>query len=698
MQRLWKVLFLACLGLGALFPSLAAAQGAAITSPAAGSAITSGQAFQWNDAAADGYQLWLGTTPGGYDLGAYPSAAQLTMATSITVPSLPDDGRPIYATLWSRIGGAYFATNAAYASTIALATLTSPAAGSVLPGTLATFQWNAGSATAYQLWVGTTPGGLEVGAYPSASDVTTATSLVVPNLPSNGAPLYVTLWQLIGGRYQSTSAAYVAASGPGSASVIFSPADGSTLTSSSALLKWNDSGASAYDVLVGTTAGASDRDREAAGTARQLAITNLPTDGSMIHVRLVSHIGGTAFPTDVAYTAADIPPPAVITSPSDASTLAGTSATFQWNAAASGARYQLWLGTRPGTYDVGAYPSTSDITTGTSLLATGIPTNGGTVYATLWSMIGGVYYSTAASYSTSTAPAAMFAPANGSTLGGAAETFRWNNAGASSYQVWIGTTPGANDLGSYALAGSVQRLDVTGLPANGAVLYVRLWSDFGGTSSFTDTSYTESSASLDAATMLSPTPSSTLGSPSQLFQWTAGGASMYQLWIGTTPGSANVGAYPSASQLTSATSLTASGLPMNGQPLYVRLVSLIGGAYYFHDYVYSTVLIPAPGNIVSPLNNATLLGGTATFTWTGVGVSGYQLWIGSAPGASDLGIFPAGNGLTMQTSATITGLPVDGRKVYVRLWSAMGGTYVSTDAQYGTALAGCGFSPLPRGC
>ena len=44
-------------------------------------------------------------------------------------------------------------------------------------------------------------------------------------------------------------------------------------------------------------------------------------------------------------------------------------------------------------------------------------------------------------------PATMVSPAANSTLAGSTQTFTWTNAGAISYQVWVGNTLGSHDLG-----------------------------------------------------------------------------------------------------------------------------------------------------------------------------------------------------------------------------------------------------------
>jgi surface antigen/uncharacterized membrane protein len=71
--------------------------------------------------------------------------------------------------------------------------------------------------------------------------------------------------------------------------------------------------------------------------------------------------------------------------------------------------------------------------------------------------------------------------------------------------------------------------------------------------------------------------------------------------------------------------------------------------------------------ITSPLPGSTLVSSTVTFQWSsGTGVTNYFLYIGRSFGEND--IYAQSQGLNL--SATVTGLPVDGSTLYVRLWWA----------------------------
>lgn len=156
--------------------------------------------FRWigaNEATA--YRIQVGSTQGGnnyYDSGSLP-----TTTLSQTINTLPVDGSTIYVTLWTQINNQW-ANNQYYytAPNLNISNITSPPKGSTLSGASATFTWTAArGATAYKLWVGSTPGGHDIdiatGSYPDG--VQTA----VHNLPTNGQVLYVSVYAFINGTW-----------------------------------------------------------------------------------------------------------------------------------------------------------------------------------------------------------------------------------------------------------------------------------------------------------------------------------------------------------------------------------------------------------------------------------------------------------------------------------------------------------------
>jgi hypothetical protein len=126
---------------------------------------------------------------------------------------------------------------------------------------------------------------------------------------------------------------------------------------------------------------------------------------------------------------------------------------------------------------------------------------------------------------------------------------------------------------------------VTSLPAKGATVYARLYSDVGGVIQYGDYTYTEAAPADAPATMISPTSGSTLGTSNVEFTWTTGtGVTQYNLWLGTSgPGSSSL--YTSGWVTTTFTTVTS--LPDKGATVYARLYSMVDGKVQYNDYTYT---------------------------------------------------------------------------------------------------------------
>lgn len=266
----------------------------------------------------------------------------------------------------------------------------------------------------------------------------------------------------------------------------------------------------------------------------------------------------------------------VLTSPANGSALQ-SSQTFQWKAVASANEYWIWIGTTAGGNDL--YNQGQNLNTSATI--SGLPSSGGTVYLRLFALIGNNWYWNDYSF---TAPSGgksiLTSPANGSTLSGATQTFAWSAvAGADAYDLWIGSTAGGNDIYDVN-EGTSQSVTVQNLPINGQTLYVRLYTYVGGNWLYNDYTFTTASGK---ATMQSPANGATLGS-SQAFYWSAvPGTSQYYIWIGTTQGASDV--YNQSQGLNNSATIT--GLPTNGETLYLRLFTYINGNWLWNDYTYT---------------------------------------------------------------------------------------------------------------
>ncbi|HEV2323308.1 MAG TPA: chitobiase/beta-hexosaminidase C-terminal domain-containing protein [Terracidiphilus sp.] len=419
-----------------------------------------------------------------------------------------------------------------------------------------------------------------------------------------------------------------------------------------------------------------------------------PTDASRVYsgpvllstsatINAVAAGGGYLYSPDAAATYTITAAPATMTLPVTGSTLALNATTFTWTAGSSGTTgYYLWIGTSPGTYNLANFGEF----TGTSATVN-LPTTGATIYVRLWTQFNGstLQYNDYTYTEASATTAVITTPAPGSTLALGSTTFTWTagSSGTTGYYLWVGTSPGTYNL---ANLGEFTGTSATvNLPTTGATIYVRLWTQFNGSSlQYHDYTYTLATATPGAIT--SPAPNSTLPTGSvATFTWTAGssGTTGYYLWIGTSLGTcnlANLGEF-------SGTGATVS-LPTSGATIYVRLWTVFNGTnFQYNDYTY-TLAAPTPGAIASPSPGSTLAAGPTTFTWSagGSGTTGYYLWIGTSPGTYNL----ANLGEFSGTSTTVT-LPTGGAPIYVRLWTVFNGSsLVYKDYTYTEATAAPG--------
>ena len=262
------------------------------------------------------------------------------------------------------------------------ASIVSPTPGSTLPGSSVTFSWTTGSGVSqYYLYVGNSFGGSDI--YAASQGL--ATSATVSNLPADGRTIYVRLWSYIPSlgwlwRDYTYTAAVMA-----TPAAIYSPAPGSTLPGSSATFYWTPgSGVSMYYLYVGSSFGGFDIYAASQGLATAATVSNLPTDGRTIYVRLWSYISNMGWLwRDYTYTAAVMATPADIYSPAPGSTLAGSSATFYWTTGSGVSMYYLYVGTYSGGYDI--YAAGQGLAT--SATVSNLPADGRTLYVRLWSYI-----------------------------------------------------------------------------------------------------------------------------------------------------------------------------------------------------------------------------------------------------------------------------------------------------------------------
>ena len=83
--------------------------------------------------------------------------------------------------------------------------------------------------------------------------------------------------------------------------------------------------------------------------------------------------------------------------------------------------------------------------------------------------------------------------------------------------------------------------------------------------------------------MLNPAPGSTFTSSSVTFQWSAGSATSYYLFVGSSPGRADI--YNSG--IVQGHSATVDNMPTDARTIYVKLGSQVNGSWTYVNYTYT---------------------------------------------------------------------------------------------------------------
>ena len=263
-----------------------------LTSPAENTVLPgSSVTFSWSPCLlSSGYALFVGSAPGKYDL--YAKAEGLALSDTVTLPA---DGSPVYATVWTSMGmPSKWVPSMSYAFTTATnpapagpvkSVLSSPANNSTLAAGSTTFAWTSGSgATQYALIIGSTPGGHDIYAKIEGSALADTV-----NLPTDGRQVYVALLSLINGKWVTGNYVYTAYTAPGSAIAgVTSPADNSTFTDSSVTFTWSAcSRATQYALFVGNSPGSYELCAKLEGAALSDTV-KIPADGGPVYVTVWS--------------------------------------------------------------------------------------------------------------------------------------------------------------------------------------------------------------------------------------------------------------------------------------------------------------------------------------------------------------------------------------------------------------------------
>jgi outer membrane biosynthesis protein TonB len=242
------------------------------------------------------------------------------------------------------------------------------------------------------------------------------------------------------------------------------------------------------------------------------------------------------------------------------------------------------------------------------------------------------------------------------------------------------------------------------------------------------------------AIMLSPPPGSTFTSSTVTFSWSAGSATSYFLFVGSSQNKSDI--YNSGQ--TTAHSATVNNIPTDGRTIYVTLGSNVNGSWTTSNYTYkafnssgSPTPTPSPtptatptatprptptptptasptptprptatptptprptatptptptatptptptpsgaAEMVSPPPGSTFSSSTVTFTWSAGSATSYFLFVGNSLHKADI----YNSGTVTVLSKTVNNIPTDGRTIYVTLGSEVNGTWFTKDYTY----------------
>ena len=355
---------------------------------------------------------------------------------------------------------------------------------------------------------------------------------------------------------------------------------------------------------------------------------------------------------------------AMILYPTDGAVNADLSQPIQWTSVANVQAYYLYVGTTRGAKDL--------VNTGemlqTSYQAVQLPA-GQTVYARMWTKVGGLWRYTDSSFSAATSPdghAYLSCERSSECRPIAADP--WTSvANAQAYYLYVGTTRGAKDL-----VDTGEMLQTSYLAAHlpaGQTVYARMWTKVKGLWRYTDSSF---SAAPLPARLTYPVNGAVNADLSQPIQWTSvANVQAYYLYVGTTRGAKDLVDTGEILQ----TSYLAAQLPA-GQTVYARMWTKAGGLWRSTDSTFTVGLIAT--TFLHPLDGATGVDLTRPFHWTTtIGAQAYYLYVGTSPGANDV----LDSGEVAGTSYLPSGLPSSGI-LYARIWTKVNGMWRHSDIAF----------------
>ncbi|MCA9408798.1 MAG: hypothetical protein KC733_08915, partial [Candidatus Omnitrophica bacterium] len=702
-----------------------------IVSPVPGSVLNSSTViFQWN-AIPNAATYFLGVGTSFEEISHFPwgdiYGENQSLNLTAEVTGIPLNGNDIFVRFWANVSGVWFFKDFNYTTENQgggedplAADLIAPSIGSVLKSSSVTFEWTQGvGISEIFLGVGTNLDALTNEPFGDIfSGSVEGVTKIIDNIPLTGSPIFVRLWSRINGLWQTKDYTFQTSNGVSNLAEIISPQSEIFISSTNVVFEWSDGiDVTEYWLGVGTSFQSISTKPwgnifAGAVTGNSKEIAGIPLNGKPIFVRMWSKINGKWQSIDYEFQTEDLgvggKEAAEIISPLPGTILSDTTAIFQWNQGSNVTEY--WLGVGTSLESISNKPW-GDIfagsVTGNSKEINGIPLKGNSIFVRMWSKIDGVWESIDYEFQTEDLgiggkePAALINPQVGTPLNQTTVTFQWNNGfSVTEYYLGVGTSlqsistkPWGNIFAGTVIGNSQE---ISGIPLNGKSIFARMWSKIDGKWQSIDYEFQTEDLGIggkEPANLINPQPNTTINQSTLTFQWDTGsGVTEYWLGVGTSFQSVSTKPWGNIfAKAVNGTSQVVSGIPLNGNSVFVRLWSKIDGKWETVDYTFATEdqgggSITEP-EIIAPTAASTIDQTEVIFRWSaGVGVTEYYLGVGTTQNsisASPWGnIFSKSVGLAQE--AAVTGIPLNGNLIFVRLWFKVNGIWQSKDYTYAT--------------
>ena len=474
-----------------------------------------------------------------------------------------------------------------------------PADGATLSGSSVTVTWDAMGVVPpnWAVNAGTSPGAFNLAA--SGALPSNATQVTLNNLPTNGQPIYIQLYNNASGGYTVVDENMYIAFDPSSTPSVTINANPSAIApGETATLTWDSSNVDSC-----TASGDWNGVQALMGTASTgvLNIANTYT-----YTLTCSGANGSASDSATVTVAVNTEPQILL--PADGATLSGSSVTVTWDA--MGVVPPNWAvnaGTSPGAFNLaasGALPSNA-----TQVTLNNLPTNGQPIYIQLYNNASGGYTvvdeNMYIAFDPSSTPSVTINANPSAIAPGETATLTWDSSNVDS------CTASGDWNGVQALMGTAS----TGV-LNIANTYTYTLTCSGANGSASDSATVTVAVNTEPQILL-PADGATLSGSSVTVTWDAMGVvpPNWAVNAGTSPGAFNLaasGALPS-----NATQVTLNNLPTNGQPIYIQLYNNASGGYTVVDENMYIAFDPSstPSVTINANPSAIAPGETATLTW-----------------------------------------------------------------------------------